>query len=473
MLIFRARSLERKSSPSLASRLTLFRCFKLLATLVTCSTLGVSIAPQAKADAMLELFQLSWPQITQKMPEIAEAGYDSLWVPNPAKATSGSYSVGYDLYDPFDLGSKSQQGTIPTKYGTQAELLQMVQTAHRFGIRVYFDNVMNHRGNVVPGYNANTSTNYYPGLIPQDFHLQTTTANGGLYANWYSVSDFQNQQQEQYNPLEGLVDLAQEPGTVNGNFGTNLYNTITKPSFIRQPANPDYYMDTNQPSLGGSWHPFNGTNGQPVAEDVSAYLIRAAMWTLYTTKADGFRMDAVKHVPSGFFGSDPSPSNPFADEPTFSGYTGGIQAIYDWTHGYGSNVTRNGYLETDGNRNSCFNSEATRNDALLFGEHLGAPPSFQEYLNRGMRLLNAPLRDQLNNAMNGYASLAGMDGRDYTPPNEYDSETSTFYSCFSAAQGVQFAQSQDSSGAYSSYRQLQNAYYFMHGRHPGHLLGRL
>ena len=84
---------------------------------------------------MLELFQITWPQITQKMPEIAEAGDHSFWVPNPAKGTSGCYSAGYDPFDPFDLGSTNQQGTIATRYGTQSQLSQMVQTAHRFGIR--------------------------------------------------------------------------------------------------------------------------------------------------------------------------------------------------------------------------------------------------------------------------------------------------------------------------------------------------
>ena len=68
---------------------------------------------------MLELFQLSWNQISQKMPEIAEAGYDSLWLPNPAKGNSGAYSIGYDLFDPFDLGNQNQQGTIATMYGTR------------------------------------------------------------------------------------------------------------------------------------------------------------------------------------------------------------------------------------------------------------------------------------------------------------------------------------------------------------------
>ena len=142
----------------------------------------------ARAESMLELFQMSWNQIAQKMPEIAEAGYDSLWLPNPAKGNSGGYSVGYDVFDPFDLGSTNQQGTIATMYGTQADLIQMVQTAHRFGIRVYFDNVMNHRASTVPGYpGSGTPTNYYPGLIPQDFHLQTIS---GGYENWPSVSEW-------------------------------------------------------------------------------------------------------------------------------------------------------------------------------------------------------------------------------------------------------------------------------------------
>ena len=392
---------------------------------------------------MLELFNVKWADLTAKMPEIAEAGYDSLWVPNPAKGESGSYSVGYDLFDPFDLGDKNQRGTIATQWGTKAQLLQMVQTAHRFGIRVYFDNVMNHRAFTVPGYNASTPTNYYPGLVPQDFHLQTV--GGGYFVNWPSISDFNNQWQVQYQPLVGLIDLANEPGPVNGNFGATLGSTIAKPSFIRQPANPEYYMDPTKPVIEGSlWRPFNGTNGVPVAEDVNAYLIRAVLWELNETKCDGFRLDAVKHVPSGFFG-DPTA--------TFNGYDGAIQAMFDYVHGFGTNVLGNGYFEADDSRNSVFDTEAPRNDALVFGEHLGMPPSYGEYLARGMRLLNAPLRDQLNAALAGNASLAGMDQRDYLPYGG---------TAFSAAQSVMFSQSHDASGCCATHRDLQNAYYFLH-----------
>jgi hypothetical protein len=412
----------------------------------------------ARGEAMLELFQMKWSDLSQKMPELAEAGYTSLWLPQPAKG-GGALSVGYDLFDPFDLGDKNQNGTVATKYGTKAELLQMVETAHRFGVRVYFDNVMNHRQGMVPGYDVYTPTNVFPGLWPQDFHLQTTSSGN---RNWSNVQDWNNLWDVLNEPINGLCDLATEPGPVNFNFGPSLGSTTSKPVFVRQPSNPDYYMDTNTVLLGswpgggvtangysyswagGSWHGFNGTNGQPVAERVEDYLTRAAMWTLYTTKCDGFRLDAVKHVPSPFFG-DYSTS--------WRGYLGGIQAMFDYTHGYGSNVLTNGYTEGDDNRNSCFDTETARNDALLFGEHLGPPPSYWEYINTGMRLLNSPLRTVLNGALQGGGSLpGGMDQRDFYP---YDGT-------FSPVQGVQFAEDQDHILCCPTHREMQNAYYFMH-----------
>ena len=415
-----------------------------------------------RAEAMLELFQLTWPQVTQKMPEIAEAGYDSLWLPNPAKGNSGSYSIGYDQFDPFDLGSTNQQGTVATLYGTQSQLIQMVQTAHRFGIRIYFDNVMNHRSSTVPGYpGSGTPTNYYPGLIPQDFHLQTVP---GGYQNWPSVGDpywctvsvVENQ------PLLGLCDLAQEPGTVNWNFGNNIGDTITKPVFVRFPGRPDLYMDTNGPLLGigwggTGWRPFDG-QGQPVAEDVSTYLCRAVAWTLYTTKCDGFRLDAVKHVPVDFFGNETGQT----DDPSFAGYTGAIQAMYDYVHGYGSNVTGNGYVETDGNRNSLFNTEAARNDAMIFGEYIpSALPQgndFYDYLNSGMRLLNQPLYQQMNNVFTYGSSMSGMDGRDYAP-NWSNCDGNGNYSM---AQAVNMPQTQDGGACCPPNQGMEDAYFFLH-----------
>jgi hypothetical protein len=425
--------------------------------LVSLSALAVN---QVRGEGMLELFQTPWSEITQKMPEIAEAGYDSLWLPNPAKGNSGGFSVGYDQFDPFDLGSTNQQGTIATMYGTEDQLITMVQTAHRFGIRVYFDNIMNHRSSTVPGYpGSGTPTNYYPGLLPQDFHLQVVT---GGYENWPSIGDpyWCTTSVVEDQPLLGLADLAQEPGSTNLNFGTSVGNTIIKPNFIRFPGRPDLYMDTNLPAIGGNWHPFDGS-GQPAPEYVQDYLDRAVMWTLYITKCDGFRLDAVKHVPVRFFGAETGQT----DDPSFSGYLGGIQAMYDYVHGYGSNDVNNGYMETDGDRNSLFDTETPRNDAMLFGEYepsaLDAGEDFNDYLQSGMRLCNFPLFSQFNNAINNYGGspgLYGMDGRDYIPPGgNCDSNGN-----FSTAQAVNMPQTQDNGTCCPANETLEDSYFFMH-----------
>jgi hypothetical protein len=448
-----------------------FNSISVAAALTVCLMGNISTS---RGEAMLELFNVPWAQLTQKMPEIAEAGYDSLWLPNPAKGNSGAYSSGYDPFDPFDLGGTNQQGTVATHWGTQDQLIQMVQTAHRFGIRVYFDNVMNHRSSTVPGYpGSGTPTNYYPGLIPQDFHLQVVS---GGYQDWSSVSDWCSTQNVENNPLLGLCDLAQEPGTLNWNFGTNYGNTITKPVFVRFPGRPDLYMDTNGPSLGSAlgtgwpstngygplngWRPFDG-NGQPVAEDVSTYLCRAVAWTLYMTKCDGFRLDAVKHVPVNFFGNETGQT----DDPSFAGYTGAIQAMFDYVHGYGNNVTGNGYIETDGNRNSLFNTEAPRNDAMIFGEYipaaLSAGDDFYDYLNSGMRLLNQPLYNQLNSVFSG-ASMAGLDSRDYIPPGGNCDANGNF----SPAQAVNMPQTQDGGTCCPANQGMEDAYFFMHEGQP-------
>src|SRR4051812_16691169 len=93
--------------------------------------LGVASTRDARADAMLQLFNVNYDELIAKMPEIAEAGYTSLWLPPPTKGGS-VFSVGYDVFDPFDLGDKDQQATVRTRYGTKAQLLRVVEIAHRF-----------------------------------------------------------------------------------------------------------------------------------------------------------------------------------------------------------------------------------------------------------------------------------------------------------------------------------------------------
>ncbi|MGH8048127.1 MAG: alpha-amylase family glycosyl hydrolase, partial [Chthoniobacterales bacterium] len=145
---------------------------------------AIASAAHAQSETVLQYFNTKWSEIERRMPELAEAGYTSLWLPPPQKSSAGTFSVGYDPLDRFDLGDKDQSGTVPTAYGTKAELMRMVETAHRFGIRVYFDNVMAHNAGNLSNVPAGTLFPDIPGFVPEDFHLVRKEGGG-----WRKASD--------------------------------------------------------------------------------------------------------------------------------------------------------------------------------------------------------------------------------------------------------------------------------------------
>jgi len=404
----------------------------------------LAFASSAMAESMIQYFNTSWKEIAQKMPELAEAGYDSIWVPPPTKG-SGGLSVGYDLWDRFDLGSKDQRGSVSTRYGTEAELLSMIEMAHRFGIRIYFDNIMNHNAFDVPGYNAGTPINVYPGFVPEDFHLRIT--EDGYYRKWDNTRNWGDAWQVQQLGLADLIDIAAEPGTINRNHGTTEGSTIRKIKFVRHPLNPEYYCykpnGTGQQHASdqGTYVGFGAGNGITVAdlaanpdfysEYVEDLLHRAARWLIDHTKVDGLRLDAVKHIPDDFFGA----LGAGADSSNY-GYSGKVQQQF--------NLSR-GFNDWSNHRDSVFDTERSRDDAMLFGEHLGQPPSYSGYIDRGMRLVDNDLRSNFNNLLGNPDS--GLNG--YDQPG---------YGGFGPAVAVTHAQSHDND--YAARRELQHAFYF-------------
>jgi len=396
-------------------------------------------------ETLIQYFNTDWNEIAAKMPELAEAGYDAIWLPPPTKG-SGGLSVGYDLWDRFDLGSKDQRGSVRTRYGTEAELLRLIETAHRFGIRVYLDNVMNHNAFDVPGYNAGTAIDIYPGFVPEDFHLKLT--QDGFYRKWDNTRDWNDAWQVQHLGLADLIDIAQEPGTTNENFGGTEGSTFPKIKFVRHPNNPEYYC--YKPD--GTYVGFGTSNGITTAmlaanpgfygEYVQDFLNRSARWEIDRTKADGLRLDAVKHVRYDFFGASFGSDKDYNDY----GYLGQAQRQFNLTRGFNDsrfNFTPQG--STVNLRESVFDTEKPRHNAMMFGEHLGEPPPYGDYFNVGMRLVDNVLRNNLNNILgNPSATLSGLDG-----DGGYG---------FASSLAVMHAQSHDND--YASRRELQHALYF-------------
>ena len=80
---------------------------------------------------------------------LRSAGFTAVWLPPSLKCASGTFSDGFDPYDDYDLGSKSQQGTIPTRYGTREKLERCVAILRSNGLDVYLDLVENHRDGAI------------------------------------------------------------------------------------------------------------------------------------------------------------------------------------------------------------------------------------------------------------------------------------------------------------------------------------
>jgi hypothetical protein len=310
----------------------------------------VRYMPPPLSSPILEWFDTPYNTILQRLPEVVNAGYGALWLPPGEKAGGGGLSVGYNPFDRFDFGDRFQSGSLDTNYGTAQDLFQLIRLAHRLGLSVYEDTVLNHNDN-----RASTPINQYPDMIPEDFHIfsSSNTNNNGV--------DFNNTPPFAHQTLDfdllGMADIAQEDGNdaETGPFNLPSYasfNAYGKPTFIRQPLDAFLYP-----------------NRQPVAEDVRQYLKRWGWWLTTFFGFDGFRLDAVRYIPPAFF----QPISNYQPGPIVSG-----QGWLSYLYGLNPNL-------------------------YVFGEDFpNVNPNYElrEYGKVGMNLLDFPLKDNLDSVFN-------------------------------------------------------------------------
>ncbi|CAK3803501.1 related to glucan 1,4-alpha-maltohexaosidase precursor [Lecanosticta acicola] len=86
-----------------------------------------------------------WSRLGRILPELAELGVTSVWLPPGCKANNPQGN-GYDCYDLWDLGEFDQKWTRSTKWGSRQELSDLVETAQRCGgVELIWDAVLNHK----------------------------------------------------------------------------------------------------------------------------------------------------------------------------------------------------------------------------------------------------------------------------------------------------------------------------------------
>jgi len=252
---------------------------------------------------ILQWFESSYDTVETRTPDLFMAGYGFVWLPPPFRADTGDQSVGYDVYDRFDLGRPGR----PTLYGTETGLRNVASMLHRAGIDLHVDFVMNHNGYSqlnTPGFVA---AGGYPGFaitLPND-------VDGDFHSPFAGG--------EQYERLAGLIDIAHEKNfqfirsPVDANDARNIRAGRT-PAFGRlanvpDPANRRFYPDQGHdtifvfdPKTGETDIPVHAFNladplaGDPVVENATGYLMRNAQWLIQVNGVDGLRIDAAKHV---------------------------------------------------------------------------------------------------------------------------------------------------------------------------------
>ncbi|KAG9088143.1 hypothetical protein FRC07_012657 [Ceratobasidium sp. 392] len=75
-----------------------------------------------------------WNMLKDKVGALSSMGITAILEQTaPPTKASGQDSVGYDIYDVWDLGEFDQKGGVRTNYGTKEELVELVRYAHEKG----------------------------------------------------------------------------------------------------------------------------------------------------------------------------------------------------------------------------------------------------------------------------------------------------------------------------------------------------
>jgi alpha-amylase len=86
-----------------------------------------------------------WKYLLSEIPYLKASGFSMAWLPPAYKSALGKDEPGYAVYDLYDLGEFDQRGTVPTKYGSKEEYLEVVKQLKQAGIVPLADIVLNHK----------------------------------------------------------------------------------------------------------------------------------------------------------------------------------------------------------------------------------------------------------------------------------------------------------------------------------------
>ncbi len=94
-----------------------------------------------------------WDNLAAQAAMLRQAGFTAVWLPPLLKTASGAGkgADGYGPFDDYDIGSRHQKGSTPTRFGSREQLIRCVAVLRANGLDVYLDLVEHHRsGDTTP-----------------------------------------------------------------------------------------------------------------------------------------------------------------------------------------------------------------------------------------------------------------------------------------------------------------------------------
>ncbi len=285
-------------------------------TLLALATLAVPLSPSlveaqnTSAPVILQWFESTYKTQERRIADAFSAGYGQIYLPPTGRADSSDFSVGYDVYDRFDLGKPGK----PTLYGTETGLKTAINVMHRSGMNVYADFVVNHSGfkdsSSVDNGHSFVNAGDYPGFV--------VTYPGTSDGDYHSAFPDGSEDYDIQYRLAGLIDIDHRtnlrfirspvPGFAN-NIPAGTVSAYGRIADVPDENNRRFYPDRSLPgktlsdprtgAASFTVYPFNTANpmaGDPVEENAMGYLMRNAQWMIQEIGVDGFRVDAARHV---------------------------------------------------------------------------------------------------------------------------------------------------------------------------------
>ena len=223
-----------------------------------------------------------WRQLAQRAQELKNLGTTAVWMPPASKAMDGARDTGYAPYDLYDLGEFDQKGSVRTKYGTKDEFVAAVKAVKDAGMVAYADIVLNHRmgGDALEEVEVEEVDCFDRNQTIGDTYTIRTWSKFTFPGRGDRYSAFKWDRQH-FTAFGASADAPHEQGKIYRVKGKGFSGEV-----CREHGNFDYLMgsdvDCNHP-------------------DVKDELNRWAVWLVETTGIDGFRLDAVKHIPAPFY----------------------------------------------------------------------------------------------------------------------------------------------------------------------------